>query len=363
MKHESMLGLLRAFAAEHGVARLGHDTIYANVKLGGWARRRRGEYRQGRLADWLAEAFEQVPGWSWEPVATRTALKIAALRDFVAQNGWDRLAMNQASAVPWRGFNLTSFVDVCRSSHRRGRLATSLTKQLEAVPGWEWAPRSRIAEHRLALLKAYLARHRWSRLVLALGKRIVVDGIDLRRWLYTCRFQHRKGLLAPWLTRELSELPGWSWTPKPSLVGAPPLLLRQRLAALRDHVRRVGWVGLEGDKTSGVRRRGVDLAQWVTECRHRHREGLLPGWLEAELESIGGWSWLATRSPHAEEIALCRELVRAFGTEGSNVVRELVAMARFVDLASAARQAGSLEAAVIKRLEQVPGWSWRKHPR
>jgi len=44
MKHESMLGLLRAFAAEHGVARLGHDTIYANVKLGGWARRRRGEY-------------------------------------------------------------------------------------------------------------------------------------------------------------------------------------------------------------------------------------------------------------------------------------------------------------------------------
>ena len=358
--HRSMLRLLRAFAAENGGAHLGNDTIYRGIKLGGWARRRRTEYRAGRLADWLIEALEAVPGWSWSPVAARSALKLAALREFVARHGWDGLAVDRRAKVVWRGFDLVGFVEACRNGRRRGSLSEWLALELDAIPGWVWAPRTGMSERRLALLKRYLARRRWSSKVLEHGSRIVVEGVDLRRWLYTCRLQHRKGILAPWLARELEELPGWSWAPRPSLVGAPPLLLRQRVAALREHVGRVGWAGLEGEAAWGVRRRGTDLARWVTECRQRHQDKALPEWLEGELEKIDGWSWVATKAPHADEVGLVRWLVKAFGDEGDRVVHDLVAMAKFVDLARAARRAGTLEPAVARRLARVPGWSWTR---
>ncbi len=61
-------------------------------------------------------------------------------REFVARRGWDGLAVDWRAKVVWRGFDPVGFVAACRNGRRRGSLSEWLARELDAIPGWGWAP-------------------------------------------------------------------------------------------------------------------------------------------------------------------------------------------------------------------------------
>jgi hypothetical protein len=63
--HERALQRTRKFVEEHGWGALRNRTVHEGIAIGAWATRRRADYRNGRLPQWLADELEKLPGWKW----------------------------------------------------------------------------------------------------------------------------------------------------------------------------------------------------------------------------------------------------------------------------------------------------------
>jgi hypothetical protein len=131
---------LRAYAAEHGLARLRQHTVARDGSpIGRWAHRARTQYRGGRAPLELVRELESIPGWTWEPGIDRQRRKLELLRRFVARKGWAAL---RPSTV-FDGEKLGEWMVNCRQRRRIDGLGAWLQRELEAIPGWSWRPRSR----------------------------------------------------------------------------------------------------------------------------------------------------------------------------------------------------------------------------
>jgi hypothetical protein len=63
--HRWVLTLLRDYIAEHAWQGVTGDTRVEGVNLGVWCLSRRENYKDGKLADWLRQELEAIPGWRW----------------------------------------------------------------------------------------------------------------------------------------------------------------------------------------------------------------------------------------------------------------------------------------------------------
>jgi uncharacterized protein (DUF2132 family) len=135
--YDHTLELLEEFIDLFGWDRFRSRTTYKGVCIGAWVTHRRAEHRHGTMAADRARQLEGIPGWTWNPKHARQVVKLDALREFVAEHGWERLT--QTTRVG--GVALGAWVNSRRTSYKKGRLPDWLRGELEAIPGWKWAER------------------------------------------------------------------------------------------------------------------------------------------------------------------------------------------------------------------------------
>lgn len=276
--HRWKLSLLRAFIARHGWPKLGRSVVVPpGVRLFNWVATRRNDYRTDRIADWLVPECESIPGWSWAPLRDALRANLDLLRRYVKKHGW--AAVKGETIVD--GVRLHRWMAHRRAEYKRGTLERWLINGLQAIPGWTWDPRTAGHAHHLKQLRGHVARFGWDSIDQDTHS---ADGSRIGHWLPTMRALSRKGNLPAWLAAGLESIPGWTAEPRRSRQ-------RLKLARLAAFVSKHGW-----DKvTEALVVRGDALGVWVSYCRARYREGILPRETIAGLRAIPGWSWTAPR--------------------------------------------------------------------
>jgi hypothetical protein len=191
---EAGLGHLRQYAAEH------EDTFVPpshvtddGFRLGRWIATLRTEFECRRLDPAKSRALEAVPHWRWDPYepvaqsesgeadpaparATRALVPLSSLPKPASIEGADpptrrapagrlsrplpfdawferleRYVADHGHASPPKayvdpdGFKLGRWVSHQRETARRSRLSTAEVSALEALPGWSWSPKLRLA--------------------------------------------------------------------------------------------------------------------------------------------------------------------------------------------------------------------------
>jgi hypothetical protein len=125
--------LLAAFVARNGWP-LRPRTVVQGVDLERWAVLRRVDHRRRRLAPWLRDALEAIPGWSWDPFADKRRALASRIEAYVttgARHGLDVAKLEELGRwLRWR-----------RREHLQGRIDPALDARLRRIPGWSWAPR------------------------------------------------------------------------------------------------------------------------------------------------------------------------------------------------------------------------------
>ena len=136
------LRLLAAYAQRTGAPN--PDASYIeesknNFTLGAWVNSRRKEHRAGVLSPSRVAALEAIAGWEWRPFDAAWSRMFQRLEQEAGQH--DGIAhLTQRSVVG--GVHLGRWIMVQRGAHRRRQLTPARTRALEALPGWNWAPRT-----------------------------------------------------------------------------------------------------------------------------------------------------------------------------------------------------------------------------
>jgi hypothetical protein len=271
--HLYVLSLLRDFIARRGWGPIARKrcVVRPGVDLAGWVQRRRTAYRQDRIADWLAEDCEKVPGWTWEPLRDAKRKVIDRIRHLVRAHGWERFPAKA-------GFLINRWLVRRRDEYRRRVLARWILDALEAIPGWSWDPRAEHYARNLRELRGYVARHGWKTIF---RRTQSPTGVALGQWVSHIRAVYRRGSVPQWLVAGLESVPGWVWDPRANRQ-------RTRIAQLETYVAQHGWSELSGSTVV----RGVKLGLWVSNCRARYRNGTLSPETRRALARIPGWSWV-----------------------------------------------------------------------
>lgn len=136
------LTALRAFVARTENPRIPGDHFENGVNLSEWVRKRRQDYRAGRLSQERCALLEAVPGWTWL-VADPFPERCAELAAYMASHG----------SLPARGSDdssLRHWVIKVRRLRAAGRLSEAQILLTEAIPGWSWDPEDdpRVSEAR-----------------------------------------------------------------------------------------------------------------------------------------------------------------------------------------------------------------------
>ena len=163
--------ILRRFVAEHGMERLRRGTRVSGFHLGHWVTVRRTDYRRGTLPEWLQQELEAIPGWTWDPVATRYHEYLDLMKDFAASERLDRLT----SKTVYRGRSLGIWATCRRVDYRKGKLPRWVEEELESIPGWAWDPVHRRQQRNIDLLRKFVDTHGWEKF----NTRTIIDGVNI----------------------------------------------------------------------------------------------------------------------------------------------------------------------------------------
>jgi len=290
-------------------------------------------------------------------------LKTVERRDLLDQQGFGRLASYVAreghSRVHAkhieRGFRLGGWICRIRAAYKKGRLPPKIVARLEALPRWSWNPYRDNFFEGLARLRVYVKREGHA----DLSTLHVEAGFPLGQWVYFRRSEYGRGRLFPERVRLLQGVPGWTWNTAEAAgrrrqrasdhgLAARVRMLRARLA--RRSVARSG-SNLEGTRS---------LRTTIRAVRAAHRRGLLDERHVKSLESLPGWSWDVRQKAFQRGLDALQAFARREGharvhfqhQEGNFNLGGWVAFKR------RDYKYGRLDAAQVKALEAVRGWTW-----
>lgn len=372
---------LRRFLIDHTWDDLGPSTTINDIPIGQWVYRQRRRHAWGIRSEPRDTLLESLPGWSWRHprsmsargrrvMQRRMALlyqeRAQQLRDFVREHGWKKLTTRTTQAGVLIG---EWFVKALRL-HRKGTMPPGMRAALQIIPGWVTAsvldPIARRQDIRalgrvgrvharanqeawLSHLKSFLVDHDLAQV----NARTVFKRRRLGLWIVRCRIRYREGTLAQWLARELARLPGWTWSPN-------TVELTKIIAALRVIVKNGNWDALRKRPV----RNGVDLHSWVMHQRRYYHKGTLSRAYREQLETLPGWSWGKFRPRRFDKLARLEALEDVYRRHGPTWPASACSPdgANLLEWAGYLRgcyQKGRLTQDTIRRLEALPGWSWK----
>ena len=348
---------LLAFAAEAGHAQPIKRITRDGCSIGTWVDRQRAIYRSGRLPLHRQNLLEAVPGWTWTPDRSAEYQRIwdqafSALQQFVDTYGH---AQPEYKSTGGR-IRLGVWVSKQREYHREGVLAPERARRLEALPGWEWEPvQARAAgswEQAFERLRTFTSAHGEAR---PPGDHKSDDGFRLGSWVGCQRGDYRAGLLSAERTQRLEALPGWVWSGRETAADDSKQLWDTGFDEL------VAYAAEHGHASPGP----DDAAyRWVVSQRRHYAVGRLAADQVTRLEGLPGWRWRlrSVRRSWDDQYAV---LVRHV-TEGGHArppakfrTADGTRLGQWTIDQRIAYRRGQLTGDQVRRLEQVPEWSWK----
>ena len=351
---------------EFGFARLlrfadhaGHSRVPDDYRdddgyeLGSWATRQRGLYRRGELLADRAKRLAAVPGWVWDERKEAWEEAYDRLRAFAQREGHSRVAQNYRTSD---GFRLGRWVSIQRRAHTRGEMPVERVRQLEALPGWDWAPRDERWERGYTQLLRYADRE---------GNALVPTShvenrFRLGRWVNKQRALYATGSLDSARRRRLEGVAGWTWD---TLEGS----WQQAYMRLRAYSEREGHSRVPRHYQTDD---GFDLGGWVRTQRQNRSRRRLSVERTQLLEALPGWVWNALHAAWEDGYA---RVVPYVDREGDSRVpvtyrdNDGYRLGSWANNQRAAQRRGGCHPERRRRLEALPGWakdtreaSWEK---
>ncbi|MCB0055664.1 MAG: helicase associated domain-containing protein, partial [Caldilineaceae bacterium] len=177
------------------------------------------------------------------------------------------------------GYQLGSWVNIQRQSHRKGELSAEREIRLQALPGWTWDPFAAKWEEGFSHLLRFVEHNGHARVPYT----DVVDEYPLGQWVYNQRSKHAKHALDADREQRLQCLPGWTWDPSAAQWD-------ESFSRLLDFVEEYGHARVPHSYIADC---GFKLGYWASNQRQKHAKGALEPDREARLESLPGWAWNA----------------------------------------------------------------------
>jgi hypothetical protein len=231
---------------------------------------------------------------------------------------------------------------------RWGTLDDERRRRLEALPGWTSDASADAWEYAFTLLQSFVKREGHSRIP---RRYRGDDGFGLGSWVQAQRQAYQRGTLDEERRRRLERLPRWTWDPREAD-------WEDGFAYLQEFVER------EGHSRVPRLYRGGDefpLGQWVGVQRRGYQRRTLDEERRRRLEALSGWSW----NPHddAWERGFTHLTIFAEREGHGRVYRAHrengFPLGSWVSTQRHAYQHGTLEEDRVRRLESLPGWTWR----
>ncbi len=344
-RFEEGLRYLRAFVEREGHARVTAGHVERGFRLGGWVRRQRQDYRNGKLPlPWVVQ-LAAVPGWSWNRLADRFEEGLRYLRAFAEREGHARVTAGHVE----QGFSLGWWVSKRRVAYAAGRLSRERVQALERVPGWLWDARDNRFEKALRLLRQFVEREGHARVPV----RHPEEGFLLGRWAGGLRAEWKRGSLEPERVRALESVPGWSWSPRE---GKSEECFQRGLRYLRAFAQREGHARM----LAGHVEQGFRLSAWVSRQRQDYRNGKLPLPWVVQLAAVPGWSWNLFVHRFEEGLRYLRAFVEREGHARvpAGHVEQGFRLGEWVSKRRPAYARSRLSPERVRALQSVPGWSW-----
>jgi hypothetical protein len=144
-----------------------------------------------------------LPGWTWDPYATKWEEGFERLLEFVERQGDARVPKSYVVA----GYPLGAWVGTQRNFYKKGRLEADRRHRHQQVSGWTWDPFVDDWEQGFEHLRCYV-ECRGDGLV---PRSYAIDGYGLGDWVTLQRHVRSKGKLDADRERRLSKVPGWAW--------------------------------------------------------------------------------------------------------------------------------------------------------
>jgi superfamily II DNA or RNA helicase len=261
---------LKAFCAKHN-RWPAQSAAGDEGELAKWISHQRVARKNNKLSPERVKRLEDLPGWSWDPLADAWDQSLDAVSKFRAKHKrWP------AFQAPGDEGELAAWIGVQRVARRKNKLSLERTKRLELIPGWSWDPFADAWDQSLDAVRAFRAKHkRWP----AYGA-AGVEG-ELATWIGGQRTARKKNKLSPERTKRLEKLPGWSWDPIADAWD-------QNFDAVRAfRAKHKHWpvgraAGVEGE-----------LATWIGVQRRARKNSKLSLERTKRLEKLPGWVWSA----------------------------------------------------------------------
>jgi hypothetical protein len=160
-------------------------------------------HTKGTLEADRVRRLQDLPGWAWDPSASRWEDGFGRLLKYVDQHGHARVPHSYTDG----GSKLGEWVTRQRVNQAKGALDTDRQRRLEDLPGWTWDPRTSRWEEGFGRLLHYVDQHGHARV----PQSYTIEGYKLGSWVTTQRYFHNKNALDVDRQRRLQRLPGWTW--------------------------------------------------------------------------------------------------------------------------------------------------------
>ena len=333
---------LQDYIERYGHARVPHSYSIDGYRLGGWVSKQRDCNAKGSLDAERQRRLQNLPGWKWDPFVDQWEEGFSCLVEYVEHHGDARVPVSYKVD----GYKLGQWVSVQRHKHAKGIIDHDRERRLQNLPGWTWDPFVDQWEEGFSRLIEYIEHHGDARVPMS----CTVGGYQLGMWARTQRANHSEGTLEADRECRLQNVPGWTWGPKADL-------WEEGFDQLKAYVKRNGHARVPASYAFN----GYKLGHWVNNQRVKHDKGILDADRERRLEEVRGWTWYARADIWEESFNHLLRYVERHGharvpasyTVDGYRVGAWVSMQRY------RHRKGILNADRERRLQDLPGWTWK----
>ena len=263
-------GRLLSYVKRHGNALVPASHSVDGFKLGAWVVAQRVNYLKAILQDDRRLQLEELPGWTWKPIAAQWEEGFSRLLEYVECHGDARVPARYV----FNSYKLGNWAAAQRDSYAEGTLNADREHRLQELPGWTWNRHTDQWEEGFSRLRDYVDRHGDAHVPYG----YTVDGYKLGAWVRNQR--SRRSTLDSERRCRLEALGGWVWDTLSAKWD-------ENFSRLLDYVNRNGDARVPFSYTVD----GYKLGSWINTQRVNHANGTLDAGRERRLQELPGWTW------------------------------------------------------------------------
>ena len=261
---------LLSYVKRHGNALVPASHSVDGFKLGAWVVAQRVNYLKGILQDDRRLRLEELPGWTWKPIAAQWEEGFSKLLEYVECHGDARVPARYV----FNSYKLGNWAAAQRDSYAEGTLNADREHRLQELPGWTWNRHTDQWEEGFSRLRDYVKRHGDAHVPYG----YTVDGYKLGAWVRNQR--SRRSTLDSERRCRLEALGGCVWDTQSAKWD-------ENFSRLLDYVNRNGDARVPFSYTVD----GYKLGTWINTQRVNHANGTLGADRERRLQELPGWTW------------------------------------------------------------------------